>query len=98
MLMPGMKHILGLAAIILFSPLNMMSQTMQPVHCAPRSSEIIACYTAHEIRLDPAHPESQWQNAAPVIFCADSQGKNPDEQRQTQVRVLWSSQTLYLRF
>jgi alpha-galactosidase len=98
MLMRGMKHILGLASVILFSPLNMMSQTMQPVHCAPRSSEIIASYTAHEIRLDPAHPASEWQNAAPVVFCADWQGKNPDEQRQTQVRVLWSSQTLYLRF
>jgi alpha-galactosidase len=96
--MPGMKHILGLAPVILFSPLNMMSQTMQTVYCAPRSSEIIAGYTAREIRLDSAHPASEWQNAAPVIFCADWQGKNPDEQRQTLVRVLWSSQTLYLRF
>jgi len=96
--MPGMKHILGLAPVILFSPLNMMSQTMQTVYCASRSSEIIAGYTAREIRLDSAHPASEWQNAAPVIFCADWQGKNPDEQRQTLVRVLWSSQTLYLRF
>ena len=34
----------------------------------------------------------------PIVFCSDWQGKNPDEQRETQVRVLWSSQTLYLRF
>jgi len=76
----------------------MMSQAMQPVHCDHPSSEIIASYTAREIILDDAHPASEWQNAQPIIFCADWQGNNPDEQRETQVRVLWSSQTLYLRF
>ncbi len=54
--------------------------------------------SAGEIRLDAAHPASEWQRAQPVAYCADWQGKNPDEQRGTVVRVLWSPQTLYLRF
>ena len=96
--MRGMKPILGFAAVIFFFPLHMMSQAMQPVHCEHPSSGIIASYTAREIILDAAHPASEWRNAQPIIFCADWQGNNPDEQRETQVRVLWSSQTLYLRF
>src|SRR5207237_4400193 len=33
-----------------------------------------------------------------VSFCSDWQGKNPDPALDTEVRVLWSSSTLYLRF
>ncbi|GAC1675515.1 MAG: hypothetical protein NVS9B5_01630 [Terriglobales bacterium] len=62
------------------------------------SGEIVATKVLHEIRLDAAHPEAEWQNAAPVSFCADWQGKNADPKRETRVRVLWSPQTLYLRF
>ena len=77
---------------------NMMSQATQPAHCASRSSEVVAAYVAHEISLEAAQPASAWQNASPVNFCADWQGNNPDELRETEVRVLWSKQTLYLRF
>jgi alpha-galactosidase len=51
-----------------------------------------------EIALDAGHPAVEWQTATPVIFFSDWQGKNPDPQRETKVRVLWSSQSLYLRF
>jgi alpha-galactosidase len=34
----------------------------------------------------------------PIAFCADWQSKNPDPGRETKARVLWSPQTLYLRF
>jgi alpha-galactosidase len=88
----------GVAAVILLSSLRMMSQGMQPSRCAEQSSEIVAAYVASEIRLDAAHSAVEWQRAHPVVFCSDWQGKNPDEQRETEVRVLWSSQTLYLRF
>lgn len=88
----------SVAAVILLSSLRMMSQGLQPSLCAAQSSEIVASYVAGEIRLDAAHPALEWQKAHPVVFCSDWQGKNPDEQRETQVRVLWSQQTLYLRF
>lgn len=60
--------------------------------------EIVAPYLAHEIRVDAEHPAVEWQDATPVSFCADWQGQNPDPQRETTIRVLWSPQMLYLRF
>jgi len=41
---------------------------------------------------------AEWESAAPVSFCADWQGKNADPARETQVRLLWSRQTLFLHF
>lgn len=41
---------------------------------------------------------AEW-NAAPVVrFNADWQGLNSDPQRETQVRLLWSPDALFLRF
>jgi alpha-galactosidase len=68
-----------------------MSQSNIPP--AP-SSEIVATYIDHEFRFD----SDEWQNASPIAFCSDWQGKNADPGRETQVRVLWSQQHLYLRF
>lgn len=88
----------GFAVAILLSSLRMMSQGVQTSACSAQSSEIVASHAAGEIKLDAAHPAAEWKKAQPVVFCSDWQGNNPDEQRETQVRVLWSSQTLYLRF
>ena len=86
------------AVIVLFSPLLMMAQTKDSMQCAPQPGEIVAAAIAGEIKLDAAHPATEWQKATPVTFCSDWQGKNPDPERQTEVRVLWSAKTLYLRF
>src|SRR4029077_3601196 len=42
--------------------------------------------------------ERAWETAPPVCFCADWQGKNPDRQRETQVRMVWNTEFLFLRF
>jgi alpha-galactosidase len=42
--------------------------------------------------------ERAWETAPPVCFSTDWQGKNADEQRETQVRVLWTAEFLFLRF
>jgi len=39
-----------------------------------------------------------WDSAAPVIFNADWQGKNADLERETQVRLLWTPETLFLHY
>jgi alpha-galactosidase len=39
-----------------------------------------------------------WDAAAAVRFCADWRGKNADALRETEVRLLWSPETLFLRF
>ena len=73
---------------------------IQPVNtsCSDVSSEIVAVGVAREIALDAQHPNPAWEKAAPVTFCADWQGKNADAERQTSVKALWSTSTLYLRF
>lgn len=96
--MRTLKRILVLEPVILLSSLAMMGQTTLPSKCAASFSEIVARYVAGEISLDAGHSANEWQRARPIRFCSDWQGKNPDEQRETEVRVLWTSQTLYLRF
>ena len=59
---------------------------------------VIASRIPHEIALDARYPAREWQAASPVTFCGDWQGANPDPDRQTEVRVLWTSRTLFLRF
>lgn len=75
--------------------------TMSPIKsqaCADARAEILAIPATHQIPLNAAHPDPRWQAARAVVFCSDWQGKNPDPQRETRVKVLWSPQTLYLRF
>jgi alpha-galactosidase len=78
--------------------LSMMSQSEAPSQNSTLPTEVIASRVTREISLDAAHPAAEWQSARAVAFCSDWQGKNPDPLRETQVRVLWSPQTLYLRF
>lgn len=66
-------------------------------HAAP-ASEAVAQYIRRELPLDAARPAKEWSGAVPLTFCSDWQGQHPDPQRATQVRLLWSSKSLYLRF
>jgi alpha-galactosidase len=76
----------------------MMNQSEVPAQNSTLSAEVVAPRVAGEISLDAAHPAADWQSARAIAFCSDWQGKHPDPQRETQVQVLWSPQTLYLRF
>ena len=98
MLMRAWRLILAFTAVTLLSTLPMMAQTAPPPKCAASPSEIVASFVAGEVSLDAGHPAIEWQTARAIVFCADWQGKNPDPLRETKVQVLWSSQTLYLRF
>jgi alpha-galactosidase len=62
-----------------------------------QSKEIVATYVVSEIELNASQAAEDWENARPVVFCSDWQGKNPDRGRETTVRVLWTWRTLYLR-
>jgi alpha-galactosidase len=48
--------------------------------------------------MDARNPAPEWQSAEAIRFSTDWQGKNPDAQLETEVGVLWSPATLYLRF
>ena len=41
---------------------------------------------------------ASWERAAPLRFNADWQGKNADPARETEVRLLWTPEILFLRF
>jgi alpha-galactosidase len=63
-----------------------------------RSAEVLATQVAREIQLDAAQPAKEWQSAEPVRFDTDWQGRNGDRGLETEVRVLWSPEMLFLRF
>src|SRR5207245_5432763 len=83
---------------VLVGALLMLSETGQAISWSAPDAEIVAPYAPHAIKLDAAHPAAEWQTARPVSFCSDWQGENPDPERETQVRALWSRDTLYLRY
>jgi hypothetical protein len=41
---------------------------------------------------------SAWEHTLALRFSADWQGKNADPERETEVRLLWTPETLFLRF
>ena len=43
-------------------------------------------------------PERAWETAPPIFFNADWQGKNADRRRETQVRILWNPEFLFVHF
>ena len=61
-------------------------------------AETTAAHISREISLDAANPAKEWDSASPARFNADWQGKNSDPALETEVRVLWSRTTLFLRF
>ena len=63
-----------------------------------RKLEAVASFVEHEIALHAADPAEEWQSATPLVFDRDWQGLNPDPKRSTEVRILWSECTLFLRF
>jgi alpha-galactosidase len=40
----------------------------------------------------------QWEAARPLRFHCDWRGKYPDPERETEVRLLWTPESLYIRF
>jgi alpha-galactosidase len=88
--------LLPLFLVLHASPLvSQVSPEFSP--CVAPSPEIVAAPVSGEIRFNAEYPAEEWDTATPVTFCSDWQGKNRDRTRQTQVRLLWSPQTLYIR-
>jgi alpha-galactosidase len=43
-------------------------------------------------------PAPAWNSIPMILFNTDWQGKNPDSHRETEVGLLWTPETLFLRF
>jgi hypothetical protein len=60
--------------------------------------------TAAAVRmLEPANADGfpsmrSWELSMPLRFSTDWQGKNADPERETEVRLLWTHDSLFLRF
>jgi hypothetical protein len=42
--------------------------------------------------------DAAWERAFPVSFCSDWRGEHSDPQRETEVRLLWSRENLFIQF
>lgn len=63
-----------------------------------QANTIVATRIAGDLALDARRSAPQWAHAEPIRFSADWQGKDSDPELETEVRVLWSPEMLYLRF
>ena len=74
-----------------------MRKRFAPSSKAPRHTASAASFRGS---LDAAGfpPSNAWSSAKPVLFDADWQGQNADPHRQTEVRLLWTPEFLYLKF
>jgi hypothetical protein len=64
----------------------------------PEQHTVIATQLPRSPQSDGFPVALDWQTAAPISFNADWQGLNSDPGRETEVRLLWTSETLFLRF
>jgi alpha-galactosidase len=68
----------------------------RPAKAVP-NTVVAACLDDKTAATGFPSPKS-WRQAKPLFFDTDWQGKNPDPHRQTKVRLLWTSEFLYLKF
>jgi Carbohydrate family 9 binding domain-like len=64
----------------------------------PAKDTIVATRITGDLAIDALHPSEQWSHADPVRFSTDWQGQNADPGIETEVRVLWSPEMLYMKF
>jgi hypothetical protein len=62
------------------------------------SDTVVAMGLKEPLAAGELPSETAWSAGPPVRFSADWQGQNEDSQRETQVWLLWSRRSLYLRF
>ena len=69
-----------------------------PPHISPPPGAAVAAALAHPPDREEFPAAQDWEQAEPIVFCADWQGQNADPQRETQVRLLWTPATLFVQF
>src|SRR2546428_2941651 len=61
-------------------------------------TKAVAVRMTKPVDTDGFPQPSAWERAAPLRFDEDWQGKNRDPEKETEVRLLWTPETLVLRF
>jgi alpha-galactosidase len=88
----------SLATAILKIPSIRVSRSVTIAFRESGSNVAVAARLTGDIASNGFPSPSQWDAAMPLRFSADWQGKNPDSQRETEVRLLWSPETLFIKF
>ena len=103
------RTLIGLAILLLASllflrtgkaALNYTSFTMNPgaIENPPVQFIAFADRLREPVDSDGFPSAATWDKAPPLHFDHNWQGKNSDRQRATEVRLLWTADTLFLRF
>jgi alpha-galactosidase len=95
--------VLPAAAALLLSGLPGLNYTIRTMNAAtqdnPKTSPTaVAVNLTEKTDSEGFPPQSAWQKAPPFRFNQDWKGENPDPLRTTEVRLLWTPETLFLRF
>ena len=86
--------------VSLAATLNYTIWTMNPLHAAERPTlpTAYALRLKEQLKTDEFPSASAWEKAQGLHFDQDWKGENSDPQRGTEVRLLWTPETLFLRF
>jgi alpha-galactosidase len=61
-------------------------------------SQVIALELETPLDKEGLPTPSAWEKAQPAVYCADWRGKNPKPQLETQARILWSHEHVFVQF
>jgi alpha-galactosidase len=82
------------------SSLNYTRGTMQPTTSENQEANrtAIAVLLGERTDSEGFPPGAAWEKARAIRYERDWTGENPDPQRATEVRLLWTAETLFIRF
>jgi len=63
-----------------------------------KPGQAVAVQIAEPLDAEGFPTPPSWERAVPLRFDSDWQGKNADARRETEVRLSWTRETLFLRF
>ncbi|HEX8764580.1 MAG TPA: carbohydrate-binding family 9-like protein [Candidatus Acidoferrum sp.] len=71
---------------------------MNKVYEPLEEGKAVAIRSAEPCDIEGFPAPASWERTAPLRFNADWQGQNADPERETEVRLLWTPEILFLRF
>jgi translocator protein len=82
------------------SALNYTIWTMNPLSASNSEDRPVASavFLGEPLDGEGFPVNASWMSASPVQFASDWKGENSDPERSTEVRLLWTRETLYIRF
>lgn len=79
-------------------PFGQQNVTAEKTSPSGKNDRVEAARLSEPLDREGFPSEVAWQKTEKISFDADWQGKNADPQRQTEVRLLWTNDAVYVRF